>query len=177
MKTLVVLFLFSSIFLVSCSKIRDSAGVSRKSLDEFQIIENPPLAIPPDFNLLPPEQLEEKNIAKVESNLAKEILFGLNEETDMNGSNISTMVNILNQTNAYQSSNNIRKEIDEKLLSEKKINSNTWDNESEILDTISESKRLRNKLLGDEIKTKEKIPTAKNINKIKTKKKKRFFFF
>ena len=177
MKSLVVSFLSLSIFLSSCSQIRDSAGVNRKNIDEFQVIENPPLVIPPDFNLLPPEQLEEKNIAKVESNLAKEILFGLNEETDMNGSNISTMVNILNQTNAYQSSNNIRKEIDEKLLSEKKINSNTWDNESEILDTISESKRLRNKLLGDEIKTKEKIPTAKNINKIKTKKKKRFFFF
>ena len=63
MKTILSLFLFSSIFLVSCSEIRDSAGVNRKKLDEFKVIENPPLVIPPDFNLLPPEQLSEKNIA------------------------------------------------------------------------------------------------------------------
>ena len=35
---------------------------------------------PPDFNLLPPEQLSQKNINDVEGELAKEILFGLDEE-------------------------------------------------------------------------------------------------
>jgi hypothetical protein len=40
------------------------------------LIENPPLIIPPDFNLLPPDQLEEKNIDDEEKELAQEILFG-----------------------------------------------------------------------------------------------------
>ena len=31
----------------------------RKNIDEFKVIENPPLVIPPDYNLLPPEQLSE----------------------------------------------------------------------------------------------------------------------
>ena len=66
--------------MVSCSQIRESAGVNRKNIDEFKVIENPPLVIPPDFNLLPPEQLRGKNIDNAESDLAKEILFGLNEE-------------------------------------------------------------------------------------------------
>ena len=53
-----LLIIFSLQFIYSCTKLRESAGVERKNLDEFQIIENPPLVIPPDFNLLPPEQLK-----------------------------------------------------------------------------------------------------------------------
>ena len=175
MKALGVLFLFLSIFLVSCSKIRDSAGVNRKNIDEFKIIENPPLIVPPDFNLSPPEQLEEKNIDNVESNLAKEILFGLNEETNVDDSNISTMENILNQTNAGQSSNEIREELDEIFASEKNIDSNVWDNKIEILNSVAESQRLRNNLLGIEKKSNEEVPTL--IIENKNKKKKKFFFF
>lgn len=175
MKVIVVVSLLSSIFFVSCSQIRDSAGVNRKNIDEFQVIENPPLVIPPDFNLLPPEQLKEKNISNVESDLAKEILFGLNEEFSINDTKTSTMENILDQTNADQYNNDIRQEIDEQFSSEKNIDSNTWDNESEILDSVAESQRLRNKLLGDDTNINEEVPKVKIENK--SKKKKRFFFF
>ena len=51
-----------AILLSSCSSIRESAGVTRKSIDEFQVIENPPLVIPPDFDLVAPDQLQQKNI-------------------------------------------------------------------------------------------------------------------
>lgn len=175
MNSLIILLLSSFIFLVSCSQIRDSAGVNRKNIDEFRVIENPPLVIPPDFNLLPPEQLEDKNIDNIESDLAKEILFGLSEETNINDLKTSTMENILNQTNANQSSNDIRQEINEQFASEKNIDSNTWDNEIEILDSVAESQRLRNNLLNNEIQINEEVPTVKIENK--TKKKKRFFFF
>ena len=175
MKVIVVVSLLSSIFFVSCSQIRDSAGVNRKNIDEFQVIENPPLVIPPDFNLLPREQLNEKNISNVESDLAKEILFGLNQESSINNTKTSTMENILDQTNADQYNNDIRQEIDEQFSSEKNIDSNTWDNESEILDSVAESQRLRNKLLSDDTNINEEVPQVKIENK--SKKKKRFFFF
>ena len=58
MKKILILLLLSSLLVVSCSKVRESAGVNRKNIDEFAVIENPPLIIPPDFNLLPPDQLE-----------------------------------------------------------------------------------------------------------------------
>ena len=80
MKIFLSLSIFSLLFLVSCSQIRESAGVNRKNIDEFKVVENPPLVIPPDLNLLPPDQLSEKNINNVEGELAKEILFGLDEE-------------------------------------------------------------------------------------------------
>ena len=175
MKNILIIVLISSLFIVSCSKVRESAGVNRKSMDEFAVIENPPLIIPPDFNLLPPDQLEEKNLENEESELAKEILFGLEEDTETNNLELSTMENILNQSMAEGIDNSIREEIDEQFASEKKSTSKSWDNEMEILDSIAESERLRNELLNDELKSNEEIPTVKV--KDKSKKKKRFFFF
>ena len=175
MKNILIIVLLSSLFIVSCSKVRESAGVNRKSMDEFAVIENPPLIIPPDFNLLPPDQLEEKNLENEESELAKEILFGLEDDTETKNLELSTMENILNQSMAEGIDNSIREEIDEQFASEKKSTSKSWDDEMEILDSIAESERLRNELLNDELKSNQVIPTV-NV-KDKSKKKKRFFFF
>ena len=119
MKKILILLLLSSVLVVSCSKVRESAGVNRKNIDEFTVIENPPLVIPPDFNLLPPDQLEEKNLDKAESDLAKEIIFGLEGEINNDNSELSTMENILSESNADQTDDSIRNEIDEQFASEK----------------------------------------------------------
>ena len=173
MRIFLSLFIFSSLFLVSCSQIRESAGVNRKNIDEFKVVENPPLVIPPDFNLLPPEQLSEKNINDVEGELAKEILFGLNEEGSDKTIQLSTMKNIINQINANEVDGSIRQEINEQFASEKNTDSKIWENETEILDSIAESERLRNERLGIADEEAQDTPTTK----IKNKKKKRFFFF
>ena len=175
MKNILIIILFSSLFIISCSKVRESAGVNRKSMDEFAVIENPPLIIPPDFNLLPPDQLEEKNLENEESELTKEILFGLEDDAETKNSELSTMENIVNLSKAEGIKNSIRDEIDEQFASEKKSTSKSWDNEMDILDSIAESERLRNDLLSDELKSNQEIPTVKV--KDKRKKKKRFFFF
>ena len=173
MKIVLSLFTFLSLFLASCSEIRDSAGVNRKNIDEFKVVENPPLVIPPDFNLLPPEQLSEKNINDVEGELAKEILFGLDEEGSDETIQLSTMENIINQTNANEVDGSIREEINEQFASEKNTDSKVWENETEILDSIAESERLRNERSGIVNEEAQEVPTIK----IKSKKKKRFFFF
>ena len=175
MKKILFIVLFCSLFIVSCSKVRESAGVNRKNIDEFAVIENPPLIIPPDFNLLPPDQLEEKNLDNQESELAKEILFGLEDDADTNNLELSTMENILKQSNAFAIDKSIRNEIDEQFASEKNSLSKSWNDEIEILDSIAESERLRNQLLNNEVESNEVIPKVKVKNKIK--KKKKFFFF
>ena len=139
------------------------------------MIENPPLVIPPDFNLLPPDQLEEKNLDKAESDLAKEILFGLEGETNNDNSELSTMENILSESNADETDDSIRNEIDEQFASEKGSISKSWDDEMEILDSISESERIRKKLLNNGTESNEEAPKIK-VKKT-NKKKKRFFFF
>ena len=80
---------------------------------------------------------------------------------------------IINQTNAHEIDDSIREEINEQFASEKQTESKKWNDEIEILDSINESERLRNKRLGIVAEENEKAPTVK----IKNKKKKRFFFF
>jgi len=172
-----VIIIFA-IFLCSCSNIRESAGVTRKSIDEFQAIENPPLIIPPDFELVDPDQLQQKNIDDVEKELAKEILFGLDETEQNKEQQISTMNEILSQANANEVSNDIREEFDQEFAQEKKTRNDfqiDWDNEEEILDAVKESERIREKNFNGE-KISEGEVLKKN-KKIKVKKKKRFFFF
>ena len=175
MKKIIFTVLFCSLFIASCSKVRESAGVNRKNVDEFAVIENPPLVIPPDFNLLPPDQLAEKSLDNEESELAKEILFGFEDDAETNNIELSTMENILSQSNAFEIDNSIRDEIDEQFASEKNSISKSWDDEIEILDSITESERLRNQLLNNEVESNEEIPKIKVKNK--NKKKKKFFFF
>ena len=177
-KIFIFIIIIFAILLSSCSSIRESAGVTRKSIDEFQAIENPPLIIPPDFDLVDPDQLQQKNIEDVEKELAKEILFGLDETEQNTEKQLSTMNEILSQANATDVSNNIRKEFDQEFAQEKKTDNFfqiDWDNEEEVLDAIEESKRLRDKNFQKE-KISEDDAQSKT-KKTKIKKKKRFFFF
>ena len=178
MKYLCLILIIASLFFSSCSTVRKSAGVTRKSLDEFNVVENPPLVIPPDFNLLPPEQLEKKNIDDVETELAQEILFGLDENLENNeNEKLSLMNQILESTEANNVDSNIRKEIDKQFANEMKTDSIyqiEWDTEIEVLDAIKESERIRNQLIQGKSVAEGEVPTI--IQKTK-KKKKRFFFF
>ena len=173
-----LIIIIFAIFLCSCSSIRESAGVTRKSIDEFQVIDNPPLVIPPDFDLVDPDQLQQKNIEDVEKELAKEILFGLDETEQNTGKQLSTMNNILSQANATDVSNDIRKEFDQEFAQEKKTNNvfqTDWSNEEEVLDAVKESERLRDKNFQGEEVSEGEVPIK--TENIKVKKKKRFFFF
>ena len=178
MKKILILLLLSSLLIVSCSKVRESAGVNRKNIDEFTVIENPPLVIPPDFDLVDPDQLQQKNIEDVEKELAKEILFGLDETEQNTEKQLSTMNEILSQANATDVSNDIRKEFDQEFAQEKKtanVFQIDWNNEEEVLDAVKESERIRDKnFKGEKISEGE---VSIKTEKIKVKKKKRFFFF
>ena len=173
-------FIILSVVLTlnACSNVRDSAGVTRKSIDEFQVVENPPLVIPPDFNLFPPDQLEQKNIDDIEKELAQEILFGLDENEIETVIQLSTMNQILSQADALDASPSIREELDREFAQEIKtdgIFQINWENETEVLDAIKESERIRNKNFEGESIAEGDVPIK--IEKIKIKKKKRFFFF
>ena len=171
-----IIFLTCNIFF-GCSKIRQSAGVTRKAPDEFQVIENPPLVIPPNYSLIPPDQLQEKNIGNIEKELAKEILFGLEEENTTTDDQLTTMSLILSKSNADNISNTIRDDIDEDFAQEISAQDKlrlVWENEIDILDAVKESERIREKNFNNESINEGETPIK--IKKVK-KKKKRFFFF
>ena len=160
MNKLIIIIIISNLFLISCNSVRDSAGVNRKVIDEYAVVENPPLVIPPDFNLLPPEQIETKDIKDTDTDLAKEILFGLEENNGKIDTNNSLMSQILKKAEADDVDENIRNMINQEFAGEKSsINDETkFGSEEEINNAIkaSENTVIKNK---------------------KEKKKKRFFFF
>ena len=174
---LLLMFLILN-FFYGCSKIRESAGVNRKSPDEYQTIENPPLVIPPDYNLVPPDQLQEKDIENIETELAEEILFGLNEKKIIEENQLSTMNLILSKANTEEVSDAIRDEIDENFANEMNTEDKfdfEWKDEQEVLDAVKESERIREKSFNSESIVEGDTPIKKQ--KVKRKKKKRFFFF
>ena len=167
------------LILNNCSKIKESAGVTRNAPDEFKVIENPPLVIPPDFELVSPEQLKQKEIENTDKKLAEEILFGLEEESISNEENLSTIDNILSNSNVNEASNEIRKEIDEtfanEMSSECIFDINMKDQQS-VLDAVKESERIRENKFNNESITEGESPTIEQEIK-KKKKKKRFILF
>jgi PBP1b-binding outer membrane lipoprotein LpoB len=172
--TVITIFLL----LNGCSKVRESAGVTRKNIDEYKVVENPPLIIPPDFNLISPNKLEGKNIDEADRQLAKEILFGLDENRDVSIKKNSVINEILLESGALEAKDSIREEVDQGIAREidtKDLSLDNWENEIEILDALKESECIRNKNF-----LKEKPPECINpikIEKIKKKKKKRFIIF
>jgi len=176
MKKFIIILLFCQFILSSCSAVRESAGVNRKNIDEYTVVENPPLVIPPDFYLLPPEQLEKKNIEDAESELAKEILFGL-EESNLNADlPTSTMEEILKEIKEDAASDTIRQQIDEEFANEK-LNEQfktEWNTTEEVFEDIKDSQENRDKLIESETISKDNINDSKEK---KETKKRRFFFF
>ena len=164
MKKIISIVIVSNLILISCNKVRESAGVNRKNIDEYAIIENPPLVIPPDFNLMPPDQIEAKNIDNIENELAKEILFGLDDDEIQSTVNTSLITQIIRETDANSISDDIRSSVDQNFAGIKSSvgDETKFKNQEELNAAIEETKKLNN----DEI----------NSDKI-NKKKKRFFFF
>ena len=162
MKRIISIIIISNLFLLSCNSVRDSAGVNRKVIDEYNVIENPPLVIPPDFNLLPPEQMESKNIEDTDSELAKDILFGLEDNNNQLSTNNSLISEIIKETGADKIDEDIRSKINQEFAGEKSTltDETVFKNEDELNQAIIDSQK--------EIDVK---------NKNNKKKKKRFFFF
>ena len=178
MKSFYLFFLLSALILNGCSKVRESAGVTRKSVDEFKVIENPSLIIPPDFNLLSSDQETKKSINDVDQDLAKEILFGLDGKIIKTEIQLSTMNQLLSEADALDVNPSIREEIDAEFSQELKtdgIFNIDWKNEIEVLDAVKESECIRNKTFNNESITDCNVPTKTHV--IKNKKKKRFIFF
>tara|TARA_Y100001970_G_C13900728_1_gene683497 strand:+ start:46 stop:525 length:480 start_codon:yes stop_codon:yes gene_type:complete len=159
MKKTIIITTSSFIFLTSCNAVRDSAGVNRKVIDEYVVIESPPLVIPPNFNLTPPDQIESKNINNADAKLAKEILFGLEEKENEENSNNSVISEIIRETNAEEVDENIRDFVNQEFAGEKSSidDETTFESEEELNEAINSSENIK-------------------IEK-KSKKKKRFFFF
>ena len=53
-KSIYLILLFS---ITACSGFKEKAGLVKYQPDEYQVITNPSLTVPPDFNVYSPEEL------------------------------------------------------------------------------------------------------------------------
>jgi hypothetical protein len=62
--------------LTACQETRDFMGLTNVPPDEFAVVDNPPLSIPPDFNLRPPRPGAQSKQANNPSETAAKALYG-----------------------------------------------------------------------------------------------------
>lgn len=65
-----------AISLVGCDSIRDAAGLTKNSPDEFAVATKAPLIIPPDYNLAPPKPGAAPTNQISPTEQAEDVLYG-----------------------------------------------------------------------------------------------------
>lgn len=55
-----IIYLLLLCLITSCSSFKEKAGLVKYQPDEYQVITNPPLTVPPNFNIQSPEELTAK---------------------------------------------------------------------------------------------------------------------
>ncbi|MDP9127711.1 MAG: DUF3035 domain-containing protein [Pseudomonadota bacterium] len=65
----------ATVMLAACGEIREDLGLGRNPPDEFAVVDRPPLSLPPDFDLRPPQPGAERPQAVNLSQRASDVLF------------------------------------------------------------------------------------------------------
>ena len=139
--------------------MKKEMGFGKKSPDEYQVIANKPLSLPPNYDLIPPSEEAQNEVT-------------LNEDKDVNEKKLTESdKSILVLSDADKADPQIRKILDEEqsvlkvekslldkiLAGEALINTEAKEVE-EIIDPVAEKARITKKTQEDSIKNKNEVP-------------------
>lgn len=63
------LYIILLIFISACTTIREKAGLMKEQPDEYQVVSNPPLSVPPDLvDVESPEELQKNKQLDIQKN-------------------------------------------------------------------------------------------------------------
>ena len=148
--------------LGSCGdKMRNEMGFGKKSLDEYQVTANKPLSVPPNYELVPPSDVEDTNVNS-DNSVHEENLYSIEDLTKGEKA-------LLILSNADKSNSSIRKDLeaeesiisveksllDKILAGETLINVDGDDLNTDVLDAQKERERISKKRQEDN----KKAPT------------------
>ncbi len=105
-------FLLVSVgILAGCdgSSVRETLGIANEAPDEFSVLPNPPLSVPPDFDLTPPKTGE----------AASPVTMPAKPINSLSGAER----NLLQKVGAAQADSSIRNTVDEENAAQKKESS------------------------------------------------------
>jgi hypothetical protein len=102
----------SLLTLVGCSGAAETLGLGRNAPDEFAVVDHPPLSLPPDYALRPPQPGAARPQAVSMPDRANKVLFG--EETQASATQQTDAEKVLlTEAGAEKAQNNIRQIIDQ----------------------------------------------------------------
>ena len=140
-------------------KVKKEMGFGKKSPDEYQVIANKPLSLPPNYDLIPPSEDAQNEVT-------------LNEDKDVNEKKLTESdKSILVLSDADKADPQIRKILDEeqsvlkvkkslldKILAGEALINVEAEEVEEILDPDAERDRITKKTQEDSIKNKNEAP-------------------
>ena len=143
-------------------KVKKEMGFGKKSPDEYQVIANKPLSLPPNYDLIPPSEEAQNEVA-------------INEDKDVEEKKLTESdKSILVLSDADKADPQIRKILDEeqsvlkvekslldKILAGEALMSTEVEEVEEIIDPDAERARITKKTQEDAIKNKNEVPVIK----------------
>lgn len=109
-KTFIFAMGFIAMGLTSCSGAKEQLGLTRSAPDEFAVVKRAPLAMPPNYQLRPPQPGAQRPQEQVMSTAAQEAVFGHNSTGNTEAS--SGEGALLQQAGAGHVDPNIRQRVD-----------------------------------------------------------------
>jgi hypothetical protein len=143
-------------------KMKKEMGFGKKSPDEYQVIANKPLSMPPNYELIPPSEEEQNEVT-------------LNKDKDVGEKKLTEAdKSILVLSDADRADPEIRKVLDEeqsvlkvekslldKILAGEALISTEEEIAEEIIDPDAERARITKKAQEDATKNKNEVPVIK----------------
>ncbi len=152
----------------ACAQIREEIGMDKTSPDEFRVVANAPLAIPPDYNLRPPAPGATRPQEGTPTDQARVAVFGREgrvEPGEQNAGPKTADDAFLTEAGASQSQQNIRQVVDDETQSINEESEDFVDNlifwkepapTGDVVDAPLESDRIREtQALGQPVTTGE----------------------
>ncbi len=79
----------SLLCITSCSTFKSTLGINKISPNEYTVLRNPPLSMPPSDYMLPPAEQSQVIPSGLRTETAEEILYGKNSESNSKDSSLS----------------------------------------------------------------------------------------
>ncbi len=142
--------------LSGCSEVKTAFGMEKQVPNEFDVVANAPLAIPPDFNLRPPRPGAAPTQGETPTTQAKETIFrAAGDKGPMSGADASMSSgenDILRAAGAGSAPSDIRSVVNDEAAQSQPFNKNFVDQlmfwrqnkeaKKEVLDPVKETARL-----------------------------------
>lgn len=84
-----MILIASLIFITSCSGLKNTLGINKVSPNEYAVLRQPPLSMPPSDYMLPPAEQSQITPNGLRAETGEEILYGKTSELNSGSSSLS----------------------------------------------------------------------------------------